>query len=95
MTRLRRLGYRIAVDDLGAGYSGLSSFSQLEPDLVKLDCRWYAERDALERLGADLLQGYLFAKPEPHLSQLQYFSARAQRRLTSKLLPLPGRAPAE
>ncbi len=100
IARLRRLGYRIAVDDLGAGYSGLSSFSQLEPDLVKLDmslvrdidsspaksslvrsmlsvCKHelnmrvvcegvetVAERDTLERLGADLLQGYLFAKPE-------------------------------
>ncbi len=35
--RLRGSGYRIAVDDLGAGYAGLSSFSQLEPDIVKLD----------------------------------------------------------
>jgi EAL domain-containing protein (putative c-di-GMP-specific phosphodiesterase class I) len=37
MSRLRKLGYRIAVDDLGAGYAGLSSFSQLEPEIVKLD----------------------------------------------------------
>ena len=35
--KLRRLGFRIAVDDLGAGYSGLNSFAQLEPDMVKLD----------------------------------------------------------
>lgn len=34
---LRELGFRIAVDDLGAGYAGLASFVQLEPDLVKLD----------------------------------------------------------
>jgi EAL domain-containing protein (putative c-di-GMP-specific phosphodiesterase class I) len=34
---LRTLGYRIAIDDLGAGYSGLSSFALLEPDLIKLD----------------------------------------------------------
>lgn len=34
---LRRLGYRIAVDDLGAGYAGLTSFAQLEPEVVKLD----------------------------------------------------------
>lgn len=34
---LRDLGYRLAVDDLGAGYAGLSSFARLEPDLVKLD----------------------------------------------------------
>jgi EAL domain-containing protein (putative c-di-GMP-specific phosphodiesterase class I)/ActR/RegA family two-component response regulator len=37
MSKLRGLGFRIAVDDLGAGYAGLSSFSQLEPDIVKLD----------------------------------------------------------
>lgn len=34
---LRDAGFRIAVDDLGAGYAGLASFVQLEPDLVKLD----------------------------------------------------------
>ena len=34
---LRRLGYRIAIDDLGAGYAGLTAFAQLEPDVVKLD----------------------------------------------------------
>lgn len=35
--RLRALGYRIAVDDLGAGYAGLSSFAALEPEFTKLD----------------------------------------------------------
>ncbi len=100
MTRLRMLGFRTAVDDLGAGYAGLSSFSQLEPDFVKLDmslirgvnesnrkasivgsmiavcardlgtevvCEGVeteAERDTLEGLGATLLQGYLFGRPE-------------------------------
>jgi EAL domain-containing protein (putative c-di-GMP-specific phosphodiesterase class I) len=100
MRALRDLGFRIAVDDLGAGYSGLSSFSQLDPDVAKLDMslirdidgssskaslvksmisvctqdlgirvvcegvETVGERDALERVGADLLQGYLFAKPE-------------------------------
>jgi EAL domain-containing protein (putative c-di-GMP-specific phosphodiesterase class I) len=34
---LRMLGFRIAIDDLGAGYAGLSSFATLEPDIVKLD----------------------------------------------------------
>jgi sensor c-di-GMP phosphodiesterase-like protein len=31
------IGFRIAVDDLGAGYAGLTSFTLLEPDIVKLD----------------------------------------------------------
>ena len=100
VAKLRALGYRIAVDDLGAGYAGLSSFSQLEPDVAKLDmslvrgidtssrkasivrsmlsvcqrelgtfvvCEGVeteGERDTLASLGADLLQGYLFAKPQ-------------------------------
>ena len=99
LKKLRGLGFQIAVDDLGAGYAGLSSFSQLEPEVVKLDtslvrgiadssrkrsvvramvelasrdlgmlviCEGIetaAERDALASLGADLLQGFLFAKP--------------------------------
>jgi EAL domain-containing protein (putative c-di-GMP-specific phosphodiesterase class I) len=97
---LRALGFRIAIDDLGAGYAGLSSFGQLEPEIAKLDmslvrgidestrkqsivrsmievctaelgtqvvCEGVetaAERDALTALGADLLQGYLFGRPE-------------------------------
>ncbi|HUT77993.1 MAG TPA: EAL domain-containing protein [Polyangia bacterium] len=35
--RLRELGYRIAIDDLGAGYAGLTYFTQLTPDVVKID----------------------------------------------------------
>jgi EAL domain-containing protein (putative c-di-GMP-specific phosphodiesterase class I) len=34
---LKKLGYQIAVDDLGAGYAGLTSFTQLEPNIAKLD----------------------------------------------------------
>ncbi|HEY2405383.1 MAG TPA: EAL domain-containing response regulator [Polyangiaceae bacterium] len=103
IARLRGLGYRIAIDDLGAGYAGLSSFTQLDPDFVKLDMslvrdvhesatkrrlisamvelchdmdklivaegvETHAERLTLESLGCDLLQGYLFAKPERGLA---------------------------
>jgi EAL domain-containing protein (putative c-di-GMP-specific phosphodiesterase class I) len=35
--RLRGLGFRLAVDDLGAGYAGLTAFASLQPDFVKLD----------------------------------------------------------
>jgi EAL domain-containing protein (putative c-di-GMP-specific phosphodiesterase class I) len=35
--RLKAMGFRVAVDDLGAGYAGLTSFAQLEPHIVKLD----------------------------------------------------------
>lgn len=96
---LRKLGYRIALDDLGAGYAGLTSFAHLEPDIVKVDrslvenigsdrtkqkllgsiaqlcgqldmqviCEGIEtrdERDTLLGLDCDLLQGYLFARPE-------------------------------
>jgi EAL domain-containing protein (putative c-di-GMP-specific phosphodiesterase class I) len=37
VTALRKAGFRIAIDDLGAGYAGLTSFAILEPEVVKLD----------------------------------------------------------
>lgn len=98
MATLREMGFRIAVDDLGAGYAGLTSFAQLEPEVVKVDMSLVRgvdrsptkqkllgsiiglcqdleiemiaegieteqERDTLVRLGGDLCQGYLFARP--------------------------------
>jgi EAL domain-containing protein (putative c-di-GMP-specific phosphodiesterase class I) len=37
LTRLRDQGFRLAIDDLGAGYSGNVNLAILEPDVVKLD----------------------------------------------------------
>jgi EAL domain-containing protein (putative c-di-GMP-specific phosphodiesterase class I) len=37
IARLREMGFRIAIDDMGAGYAGLSSFALLEPEIIKLD----------------------------------------------------------
>lgn len=34
---LREIGFMIAIDDLGAGYAGLTSFATLQPEIVKLD----------------------------------------------------------
>ena len=34
---LRAYGFRVAVDDAGAGYSGLQTMVELEPDFIKLD----------------------------------------------------------
>jgi EAL domain-containing protein (putative c-di-GMP-specific phosphodiesterase class I)/ActR/RegA family two-component response regulator len=49
LSDLRKLGYRIAVDDLGAGYSGLSCFNTLEPELVKLDMSLIRDVDSVPR----------------------------------------------
>jgi EAL domain-containing protein (putative c-di-GMP-specific phosphodiesterase class I) len=99
MAELRAMGFRIALDDLGAGYAGLTSFAELRPEIVKLDMglvrgidvdsvrrklvgsivtlsrelgilvvgegvETTGERDVLVDLGCDLLQGYLFGRPE-------------------------------
>ncbi len=37
MQRLREAGCAIAIDDLGAGSSGLRTWSELKPDYVKID----------------------------------------------------------
>ena len=37
LARLRALGYRIAVDDLGAGYASLSLLAQTQPEVIKID----------------------------------------------------------
>jgi EAL domain-containing protein (putative c-di-GMP-specific phosphodiesterase class I) len=34
---VRDVGFRLAIDDLGAGYAGLTSFALLEPEIAKLD----------------------------------------------------------
>ena len=48
---LRELGYRIALDDLGAGYADLSTLTTLRPDVVKLDRQLvrHVDRDATRR----------------------------------------------
>jgi EAL domain-containing protein (putative c-di-GMP-specific phosphodiesterase class I)/ActR/RegA family two-component response regulator len=43
---LRKQGFRFAIDDLGAGYAGLSSFAQLEPEVVKFDMSLVRNIDA-------------------------------------------------
>jgi len=35
--RLRDQGFRIAIDDAGAGYAGLQTMVEIEPDFIKLD----------------------------------------------------------
>ena len=35
----RRAGMKLAIDDFGAGYAGLSLLSEFQPDIVKLDMK--------------------------------------------------------
>jgi EAL domain-containing protein (putative c-di-GMP-specific phosphodiesterase class I) len=37
LDRLRTLGFHIAIDDMGAGYSSLQSVAEVEPDFLKFD----------------------------------------------------------
>lgn len=50
LRNLRSLGYRIAIDDLGAGFSALSRLAALEPDVVKIDMSLIRNINALPRL---------------------------------------------
>lgn len=37
IARLKTFGIQFAIDDLGAGYSGLIQWSEIQPDIIKLD----------------------------------------------------------
>jgi len=94
----QQMGFTTALDDFGAGHSGLNLLAQFAPDVIKLDMELIrgidasmprrmiveavvrmcaqmgitiiaegvetrAELDAIRRLGIDLVQGYLLARP--------------------------------
>lgn len=57
--KLRKHGYRIALDDLGAGYAGLNSLALLAPDYVKIDMaliRGIHQKSSSRRLVKHLLE---------------------------------------
>lgn len=47
----RRMGFRIAIDDLGVGYSGLRLWSELQPEYVKIDKHFIqnVDQDSVKR----------------------------------------------
>ncbi|MDO6445584.1 EAL domain-containing protein [Colwellia sp. 1_MG-2023] len=47
LAKYREFGFDVAIDDLGAGYSGLKMWSQLRPDIVKID-RYFVEHCHLD-----------------------------------------------
>ena len=51
LNKYRQFGFDIAIDDLGAGYSGLKQWSYLRPDIVKID-RYFidkCDKDVMKR----------------------------------------------
>jgi len=99
VTEYRKHGFALALDDFGAGYSGMNLLAELEVEFVKLDAKLVREihlrpraqdivhaivalakrlgttvigecvevreeYDVLRDAGVNLMQGYLFAKPE-------------------------------
>lgn len=94
----RSQGFKIALDDVGEGYSGLNMLIELQPDIIKIDRKIITdihqnklkqsvykalynlskeqnitvlaegvetreELQTIQDIGADLVQGYYFAKP--------------------------------
>lgn len=49
ITEYRRQGFRVALDDFGAGFSGLNVLYDLSPDLVKLDMALVRDIDSDRR----------------------------------------------
>ena len=43
LDKYRNFGFQVAIDDLGAGYSGLKQWSALRPDIVKID-RYFVDQ---------------------------------------------------
>jgi PAS domain S-box-containing protein len=52
VTRLRDRGVRIAIDDVGTGFSGLSRLLDLDPDVIKLDLSLTRHIDHDDRRGS-------------------------------------------
>jgi len=124
---MRRNGFRIAIDDFGAGHSTEARVRLLEPDIVKIDGAWFAElcrHTAAERLfrpllsllhdqgaqvlvegierpaqlrvaldaGADLVQGFLLARPAltGTLLSAEPLPVESLVRPSAKVIPLFG-----
>lgn len=99
----RKMGFKVALDDLGAGYNGLRLWSELRPDFVKIDKHFISgiahdtekkhflqtikilanglntqliaegieneeDLEVIQQLDIDFAQGYLFRRPESHIS---------------------------
>ena len=53
--KLKEYGFKVSMDDFGAGYSSLNSLKELPLDIIKLDAQFFREIDDKKR--ADLIVG--------------------------------------
>ncbi|WP_423799472.1 EAL domain-containing protein [Neobacillus sp. SAB-20_R2A] len=60
---LRLMGFRIAIDDTGAGYSNLSTISEIMPDIIKID-RSLIQNIDKNSLKESMLKGILLVARE-------------------------------
>lgn len=60
---LRLMGFRIAIDDTGAGYSNLSTISEVMPDIIKIDRSLISNIDK-NSLKESMLKGLLLVAKE-------------------------------
>ena len=49
VNRLKKLGFKVSMDDFGAGYSSLNSLKELPLDIIKLDAEFFRGADNLKR----------------------------------------------
>lgn len=105
LSELRQQGFRIAIDDMGAGYASLQSIVELEPNYLKFDIalvrnidRSLIKRSLLEtlvdlsqRIGAQVIAEGIEAESELHV--LHELGVRlGQGRFLAPPLPVPGEA---
>lgn len=58
INELRNLGIQFAIDDLGAGYSGLIQWSQIKPNLIKID-RYFVQNCNHDMMKREFLNAVL------------------------------------
>lgn len=63
LTPLRKRGLRLAIDDVGAGFSSFQHILELEADIVAEGIETEEELNSLRKLNVDSVQGYFIGRP--------------------------------
>ncbi|WP_100407167.1 EAL domain-containing protein [Bacillus solitudinis] len=62
LTHYRKQGYKVAIDDAGAGYSSLQAITEIEPDYIKIDRSLISDIDKISSKEAIVQAFITFAK---------------------------------